>query len=189
VGSRAGPTEEPESWTDALKAVEELHRGLAAVERPKLLDSRGHLWARADRFAWQESSVELVDQDVVHIVGRCLAAYRPLDLPSQLVHGDTYNNLLFADGLTPAVIDFSPYWRPAPWARAVYVIDGLWRACERDLLQLVIDEPSMDQLLLRAEVFRLVSDDLLTIELGRDNGPFLAPHPAIIELLADVGII
>src|SRR5438874_3206674 len=127
-----------QSWSDALAAAAELHRGLAAFERPELLASRNHLWAIADRFAWQESALELTDQVAVDLVRRCLDAYGPVDLPSQLVHGDMYANLLFADGLAPAVIDFSPYWRPAGWGRAVYVIDGLGRACERELVQLII---------------------------------------------------
>ena len=97
-----------------------------------------------------------------------------------------YANLLFADGLAPAVIDFSPYWRPAGWARAVYVIDGLGRSRERELVQLVIDEPSMHQLLLRAEVFRLAASDLLTVKLGRDPTPILDGHRAIVDLLEEL---
>ena len=80
-------------------------------------------------------------------------------------------------------------WRPAGWGRAVYVIDGLGRACERELVQLIIDEPDMDQLLLRAAVFRLAASDLFTAKLGRDSTPILAQHRAIVDLLADVGAI
>ena len=36
----------------------------------------------------------------------------PIVTTSQLIHGDLTENILFAEGLSPAVIDFSPYWRP-----------------------------------------------------------------------------
>lgn len=38
---------------------------------------------------------------------------RPVDLPSQPVHGDFAGNVLFAEDGPPCVIDFSSYWRPA----------------------------------------------------------------------------
>jgi len=34
-------------------------------------------------------------------------------------------NVLFADASPPAVIDFSPYWRPAGLALAVAAVDAL----------------------------------------------------------------
>lgn len=54
-----------------------------------------------------------------------LAAVRPVRLPSQLVHGDIAGNVLFAAGQSPAVIDFSPYWRPPGYALAVAAVDLL----------------------------------------------------------------
>lgn len=41
------------------------------------------------------------------------------------MHGDLSNNVLFAPGLAPAIIDFSPYWRPVPYADAIALVDGL----------------------------------------------------------------
>ena len=49
---------------------------------------------------------------VVPEVARLVAARRSVDAVSQLVHGDLSGNVLLAHGLPPAVIDFSPYWRP-----------------------------------------------------------------------------
>lgn len=49
---------------------------------------------------------------------------RPVCGPSQLVHGDLSGNVLFAEGLAPAIIDFSPYWRPTSYADAIVVIDA-----------------------------------------------------------------
>lgn len=44
---------------------------------------------------------------------------------AQLIHGDLTGNVLFAADEAPAVIDFSPYWRPPVFAEAVVVADGL----------------------------------------------------------------
>jgi hypothetical protein len=40
---------------------------------------------------------------------------------SQLVHGALTAIVLFEQGLAPAVIDFSPYWRPSASGEAVVV--------------------------------------------------------------------
>ena len=51
------------------------------------------------------------------------------------MHGDLTGNVLFARGLPPAVIDFSPYWRPVGFASAVVVGDALlWEGADESLL-------------------------------------------------------
>ncbi|MBW3640702.1 MAG: hypothetical protein KY451_12770 [Actinobacteria bacterium] len=68
--------------------------------------------------------------------------------------------MLFAPGLSPAIIDFSPYWRPAAYASAVVAVDGvlLFGAGEA-LLQRAADEAGTVQTLLRALSFRLIALD------------------------------
>jgi hypothetical protein len=83
--------------------------------------------------------------------------------------------VLLADGLDPAIIDVSPYWRPAPYADAVVVVDALlWWGAHESLLEAALPPGSAvgtwHQLLLRAAVFRLVSLD----ELGRSDDPEMA---------------
>ena len=88
-----------------------------------------------------------------------LAALRPVRLPSQLIHGDLGGNVLFADGEPPAVIDFSPYWRPAGLALAVAAVDALmWGGASPAALDELDGEPELDQLLARALVYRLVTE-------------------------------
>jgi len=98
-------------WDEVIAVGRRLHDALAGVERPaRALDERTDIWARADRIAWAEAPAgELA---AVPEVAQLLAARGPVNAPNQLVHGDLTGNILFADGLTPAVIDFSPYWRP-----------------------------------------------------------------------------
>ena len=88
-----------------------------------------------------------------------LAALRPVRLPAQLIHGDLGGNVLFAAGEPPAVIDFSPYWRPAGLALAVAAVDALtWSGADPAILDELAGEPELDQLLAHAHVYRLVTE-------------------------------
>jgi hypothetical protein len=92
-------------------------------------------------------------------VRRLLAALRPVDLPSQLLHADLGGNVLFADGLPPAVIDFSPLERPAGLPLAIAAVDALMqRGASPALLEHLAGEPELDQLLPRALAYRLVTE-------------------------------
>jgi hypothetical protein len=93
-----------------------------------------------------------------------LAARRPVRLPAQLIHGDLGGNVLFAVGEPPAVIDFSPYWRPAGLALAVAAVDALmWSGADPAILgplaaQAETGPGDFGQLLARALVYRLVTE-------------------------------
>ena len=132
---------------------ERLHRALAGVERPSaVLDARTAGWARADRIAWGEASA--ADFAGLPEVSHLLAARTAVSASNQLIHGDLSGNVLFADGLPPAVIDLSPYWRPAAYASAIVAVDAvLWYEADVELLSTVADA----QLLVRALLFRLLA--------------------------------
>jgi hypothetical protein len=80
---------------------------------------------------------------------------------SQLVHGDLGSgNVLFAPGLAPAVIDFSPYWRPPGFAEAVVAGDAVvWHEAGVPLLRAVaaVSGPYFAPYLARAVIFRLAT--------------------------------
>ena len=138
-------------WPEIVAVGERFHRALAGVPRPSgLLEARTDAWARADRVAWGELDAGRLA--AVPEVARLLAARRPVDALSQLVHGDLSGNVLFADGLAPAVIDFSPYWRPPAYASAIVLSDAvLWHGAPVELL-------ADGQFLVRALLFRLLSE-------------------------------
>ena len=139
----------PGSWRAAADAGRRLSAALADEPEPDVLAQRTDPWAVADRIAWGEQPLP----DGAGPVLRALAAARrPVDLPSQLVHGDLSGNVLLADGLPPLVLDLSPYWRPAAYATAVVVADG----GPADLG----DGPLWPQLVLRARLFRAATDHL-----------------------------
>jgi hypothetical protein len=65
--------------------------------------------------------------------------------------------VLLSDGLAPAVIDMSPYWRPTAYAEAVVVVDALlWRRADSMLVDLgrpkSLDDRVWTSLLARAGV-------------------------------------
>jgi uncharacterized protein (TIGR02569 family) len=148
-------------WVDALAACERFHAAVADVSEPGFLSRRCHRFAEADRIAWGEHEVDL-PLPVGTLVDRVRALTSPVTASCQVVHGDFAGNLLFADGVPPAVIDFSPYWRPAGYATALTIVDAvLWYGEGVGLTSHADHVPELDQLLLRALLFRLTLDGFL----------------------------
>lgn len=167
-------------WLDIIEVGEAFHAALAAVPRPAFLDTRTDRWSVADRVAWGERRL-----DGVHVehLDRLRAVLRPVSARSQLVHGDLTGNVLFAPGLPPAVIDFSPYWRPTGWASAVVVSDALtWQGADESILDRVTHVEDFDQLLVRAVIYRAVTDRLFPAdEPLRPADP--DPYRPVVELV------
>ena len=139
-------------WDEVVRAGRLLHAAIAGGGRPAHLRARTDPWALAERAAWGEA-------DVPSSLGDLASLRRPLDLPSQVVHGDLTGNVLLHDRLPPAVIDLSACWRPLGWATAVVVADALvWHGAPRTLVAELLDGPPGAQLLLRALLFRAIVD-------------------------------
>ncbi|MGW0802304.1 hypothetical protein [Nonomuraea sp. NPDC002799] len=163
VDGQEGPAGE---WATLIAASRAFHRALRHLPRPGLLDRRRHPWAIADRIAWGEiSSVTAARTD--GLLATLQDLQRPVDAPSQLVHGDLGGNMLLLPGQPPAVIDFSPYWRPVGYAEAIVVADGLlYHHAEPELVDSVLPGRDGLQMLVRALIFRLATSALLE-GLGR----------------------
>ncbi|MFE3472434.1 hypothetical protein [Streptomyces sp. B27] len=111
----------------------------------------------ADRVAWGEREADVVAEPAEPFA-LLLSRRRPVEAVAQLVHGDLAGNVLFAPGREPAVIDFTPCWRPPLYAEAVVIVDGLlWYGLPPDLLAVGADGPRWRQMLIRAVIFRLVA--------------------------------
>lgn len=120
-------------WPAVISAGRAVHAATAALSRPAFLDSRTDPWARADRAAWAEAPFEVLPE-LRDVVVRLRALLKPLG-PAQLIHGDLTTNVLTAPGQTPSIIDFSPYWRPPPYAEGIVIADALcWHAAAPDSL-------------------------------------------------------
>lgn len=155
----AGATGPEGRWAELFAAARAFHGALVGVPAPEFLADVDHQWARADRGAWGEVEVP-VPAPLRPAYDALAGGRRPLvgEPPAQLVHGDLAGNVLFADGLAPAVIDFSPYWRPVGYAEAVVAVDGmLWYAATPDDVLPLLAPEDRRQLLIRATLFRLLA--------------------------------
>jgi uncharacterized protein (TIGR02569 family) len=150
-------------WPRLIAASRAFHAALAGRPAPPWLGRDGSQWTIGDQVAWGErdpgSVLAAAPGPLAGQLRSLLAALRPVRLPAQLIHGDLGGNVLFAAGEPPAVIDFSPYWRPAGLALAVAAVDALtWSGADPAILGELADQPDLDQLLARAHVGRLVTE-------------------------------
>ena len=146
-------------WPRLITASRAFHAALAGRPAPPWLGRDGSPWTVADQVAWGDrdpgSILVSAPAPLRGQLRSLLAVLRPVRLPSQLIHGDLGGNVLFAEGEPPAVIDFSPYWRPTGLALAVAAVDALlWGGADPAILDEVAGQPELDQLLARALVGR-----------------------------------
>jgi hypothetical protein len=150
-------------WPPLIAASRAFHAALPGGPAPPWLGHDGSQWTIGDQVAWGErhpgSVLAAAPGPLAAQLRSLLAALRPVRLPAQLIHGDLGGNVLFAAGEPPAVIDFSPYWRPVGLALAVAAVDALtWSGADPAILGELADQPELDQLLARAHVCRLVTE-------------------------------
>jgi uncharacterized protein (TIGR02569 family) len=153
-------------WPQLAAVSRALHAALASVRVPAWLGAVENPWTIGDQVAWGERDPgPLLGPSAGQVAGQVrqlLAALRPVDLPDQLIHADLGGNVLFADGMPPAVIDFSPLQRPAGLPLAIAVVDALqWARARPEVLDQLADEPQLDQLLARALIFRQITEIVL----------------------------
>jgi uncharacterized protein (TIGR02569 family) len=148
---------DPRRVDDVVRAGAAFHEAVAGLARPSFLDGRDDPWSYGDRLAWDEPVPPGATAPSA-LLPPLLAARHPLDAPAQIVHGDLLGNVLFADGLPPAIIDWPAYWRPPAWAAAVAVVDALcWHEAPPAVLDRWAHLPAWDQVLLRALIYRIAT--------------------------------
>jgi uncharacterized protein (TIGR02569 family) len=146
---------QPQPRHDEMVAASmRLHQATASLPRPRFLANRTHRQAIADRIAWGEANRDACGA----LFDELAARRRPVGLRSQIVHGDLFGNVLFAAAAAPAVIGFSPYWRPPEWAAGVIVVDALaWGGADVGLVDRWAHLAEWPQAMLRALLFRLAA--------------------------------
>lgn len=140
---------------------------MQGVPQADVRSSAGRSWAIGDKAAWGELSAERWAD--LSPLDALIAALEPVAAPSQVIHGDLTGNVLFHDGLPPLVIDLSPYWRPPVFATAIIAADALvFQGAGADLVETLLEEENFAQCLLRALIYRMVTD---TLAADRGQGP------------------
>jgi uncharacterized protein (TIGR02569 family) len=167
-GRTARVAEDPAAFR---RTAEAFHAAVAGLDRPGFLADRDDPWTFGDRVAFEEE--EPVGPDaVLDLLRPLLEGRRPLDLPSQPVHGDLGGNVLRHPGLPDAVIDWPPYFRPRGFALAVVAGDAVaWEDAPPELLEAWADEPAWDQLLVRALAYRVATRGRQEALLGPASDP------------------
>ncbi|WP_037077220.1 TIGR02569 family protein [Pseudonocardia spinosispora] len=164
---------------DVLRAGNAFHTAIADLSRPAFLDDRDDPWAFGDRVAWEELPAR-VSPGASDLLEQLVRSRRPVELESQVVHGDLLGNVLFADGLPPAVIDWPAYWRPASWASAVAVVDALcWYGAAPELAARWSHLPEWGQMLVRALIYRIATDDAALGSVGWTRAQLSAYRPVV----------
>lgn len=197
TASRYVPGTEPDHgaaprWLEIIAAGRAFHRALVGLPRPDFLDRRSDRWEIGNKVAWQERELDLVAGFLKpYMELNSLLVSSPCE-QAQLVHGDLTGNVLFAPGLAPVVIDFSPYWRPAAFGEAVVVGDALiWHGADGDLLRKATfgSGPDFIQFVARAVIYRLVtSSERCRSEQAEGSPDTLAElgrYERAVSLLAD----
>ncbi|MFI5695267.1 TIGR02569 family protein [Kribbella sp. NPDC051586] len=166
---------------EVLTVAGAFHEAVAGLARPDFLDGRNDPWSDGDRVAWCEQSYD-GSPAYVELTAPLVDAWRPVELVAQVVHGDLPGNVMFADGLPPAIIDWPVYWRPPSWASAVAVADALcWYGAEPELAARWAHLPEWGQMLIRALIYRMTTEDVVR---GSEfwEGPARTSYEPVIEL-------
>ncbi|MEV0285958.1 MULTISPECIES: TIGR02569 family protein [unclassified Kribbella] len=140
---------------DVLEAGAAFHAAVADLPRPDFLEVRDDPWTYGDRVAWEELPLDGSHE----LLGMLIDARQPVESAAQVVHGDLLGNVMFADGLPPAIIDWPVYWRPPAWAAAVAIVDALcWYGAQPALAARWAHLPEWGQMLVRALIYRIATD-------------------------------
>lgn len=154
-----------------------LHARLASrvPTRPDGRRDRDDRWARAEPVAFGASQPTGIPNLVAPLVAHILAELDATPLgPDQLVHGDLAGNVLLDATGVPLVVDVAPYWRPARWAHAVCVLDAVTNLGASPTVMRDWATGADRQAMLRAALFRLLSDEDPQLEAYRqalESGP------------------
>lgn len=176
---------EPGRWLDIIDAGTVFHRAVAGEPAPAFLAERTDPWSIGDRVAWSERSADDVPE-TKHL-DRLVALLRPVAARSQLIHGDLSGNVLFDDRLPFAILDLSPYYRPAGFAAAIVVADALaWEGADDSLTRAFDADGDFPQYFLRALIYRVVNDRLFRLDeplRPDDADPYAMPVELAVRLV------
>ena len=188
---------QPGRWRDAIAVSEAFHHAVRehVLERPAAIAS-SNAWGVGDRVAWREEEPGPLHPLAAATLARLGALLgEPWTGPAaQLIHGDLgAGNILFADeqGLAPAVLDISPYWRPAGFALAVLVADALaWEGAPPALGREFLARPGQPrQLLARAVAYRAVAAARLWQSAPARAAAEIDGYRPVLALLAAGGTV
>ncbi|MCD4828876.1 MAG: phosphotransferase [Candidatus Cloacimonetes bacterium] len=149
-------------WLEKIEICAQFHRAISAIPYPSCFEQREqNPWVIADKVTWGELEVEHHPR-IAPVIDQLRACLQPVNEKSQLIHGDFGGNIMFSDQLPPAIIDFSPYWRPVEFAIGVMIADAVvWEGADVSLIEAGNRFNNFHQHLARAELRRIIELDML----------------------------
>jgi uncharacterized protein (TIGR02569 family) len=147
-------------WKEVFEVCDLFHKSLQKINKPKFIEKRKNKWAIADKMVWGELPLKYPAK-LKKIIKGMLAVMRPITVLEQVIHGDFGSrNILFTDdGEPPYIIDFSPYYRSAGFAKAITAIDAItWGKANKNIFKYLKNEPEIKQLLIRAIMRRILEE-------------------------------
>lgn len=178
----------PRRWEEAMDLSAALHSALADVN-VEPLDPGNDPWSIGSRIAWGEQQVK---PDLPREVTDLLKELAPVlnqpwtGPPPQVINHDLALNILYADGLPPAVIDMSPQVAPALFADAILVASFVaWAdAPVRFASRFAATQELGAQLLARAVAFRMAIMAQLVQDAERIASAIAAYRPVVDVAMA-----
>jgi uncharacterized protein (TIGR02569 family) len=165
---------------------EKFHLLIKRLPCPSFIKYRKNPWSKADKMAWEEIPLKCHTKIKPYAL-KLKSCLKPIKLKNQIIHGDIGGNILFSNDKPPAVIDFSPYFRPVDFALAILVVDSLvWDDTSNNILKLFKDKKEFTQLLLRAELRRILEISFCLTYLKKVNINEINQHKSTIELLCSL---
>ncbi|MBI4085687.1 MAG: hypothetical protein HY433_00350 [Candidatus Liptonbacteria bacterium] len=132
------------------------HNLIKNIEQPPFLESRKDSWAIADRAVWNAQEFDY-DEEFLALIHQIAPKLKPLNLLSQLIHGDMSGNFLSHKTLSPALIDFSPAWAPNGFGEGIMLADAIaWENADLNSLEVFKKLPHIDQFAWRGTLRRIL---------------------------------
>ncbi len=173
-------------WNKIIEVCLRFHDGIKHVSKPEYFPKREqNPWVVADKAVWDGLEMNFHPILKPHIE-KLESLLKPVSDEPQLIHGDFGGNVLFSANSNPAVIDFSPYWRPAQFAIGVIIADAfVWNNAGRDIFKIFPSE-SLLQYIIRAELRRVIELDRLYYMYGVNKLSEINLHTKLINLLTKI---
>ena len=170
-------------WKEKIEIGRKLHKAVAYLEKPRFIGKRFHPWEIADKMVWGESKLKY-GSELELVISKLKPLLRLIKYKEQIIHGDLTGNILFHPKLEPAVIDFSPYWRPVEYATAIIIVDSIvWENAPTSLMSELSDTKEMNQLLIRAAMWRIITTEEFIKQYGRGNIEDVCEYHTFIDVL------
>ena len=176
----------PGRWLEKIEVCLQFHQAIAHLPRPSYFDRREqNPWVIADKVTWGEMQLEH-HPHILPAVEKLRGCLREINEEPQLIHGDIGGNILFSGKLPPAIIDFSPYWRPVAFAVGVMIVDAIvWEGADFSLMEAGNIFRDFEEYLVRAELRRVIELDALFKVYGWQMLDEIEAHHPLIEVLSE----